>query len=325
VLKGSVQAVGKRLRLSFVLEEGASSEQLWAERYDRQLDDVFSLQDEIIRFVAASVRTSIKIRLFKALADADDATLAFPQLLDKAAGLFHQPSVETIRKALVTLRCALERAPDNSMASAMMGFGLYNVAERDALALTPEATREILTFLDRAVTLDPRSYVARAFNSIAVHDLRGDHRAAHELAAEALTRNATYIAAQGMLAISDIHLGHVAEGTQRLQEVMATSIDDASHSRHRRELAIAHWLNGKAAEGMRVAAKLWQEVPEIRRNAVVLAGLSAAAGELEEARLQIEALKAALPGITIATARLPRIGDAAASARFRDALVKAGL
>ena len=50
-------------------------------------------------------------------------------------------------------------------------------------------------------------------------------------------------------------------------EAAARNPDD-----HRRELAIAHWLNGDAAEGMRVAAELWQEAPDLKRNAVVLAG-----------------------------------------------------
>jgi TolB-like protein len=43
LLKGSVQAAGKRLRLSFGLEEGTLATQIWTQRYDRQLEDVFGL------------------------------------------------------------------------------------------------------------------------------------------------------------------------------------------------------------------------------------------------------------------------------------------
>src|SRR5258707_5389108 len=43
VVKGSVQAAGKRLRLSFGLEQGTSATQIWTQRYDRQLEDVFDL------------------------------------------------------------------------------------------------------------------------------------------------------------------------------------------------------------------------------------------------------------------------------------------
>ena len=325
LLKGSVQAVGKRLRLTFILEEVASSTQVWTERYDRQLDDVFGLQDEIVGYLASAIRSRIKLRLFDRLRNANDATLTVPQLLDKAAGLFQVPALDSARKAVAALRVALEQAPESSMATAMLGYGLYGVAEYDAMALAPETRDEILTLVDRAVTLDPRSYVARTFKAMMVHDLRGDAAAVHALAGEALKRNATFTKARAMLAVSEIHLGRVDTGLRSLQQVMEEGAEDSSQPRHRRELAMAHWLNGDAAEGMRVGAKLWQDAPDLQRNAVVLAGLSAAAGELEEARRQVAALQKAVPGITFATARLPRIGDPAALERFCGVLRDAGL
>jgi hypothetical protein len=160
---------------------------------------------------------------------------------------------------------------------------------------------------------------------MAVHDLRGDHRRAQELAREALGRNPTYIHAQAMEAITEIHLGHPAEGTQRLELVMTAGRDDASHPRHQRELALGHWLADNLAEGVRVITKLWMEAPSRLRNGVVVAALTALAGDLEEARRTIAALQRAAPGLTLATARLPRIGDREAAARFREALKEAGL
>ena len=157
VLKGSVQAAGKRLRLSFGLEEGASATQVWTQRYDRQLDDVFGLQDEIVLHVAAAIRIRIKAQLFERLRAADNATLAVPQLLDKAAGIFH-PLARPERRGRATLRLAVERAPENSMALAMLGFGLFRVADYQATAMRPGTRDEILATLDRAIVLDPRSY-----------------------------------------------------------------------------------------------------------------------------------------------------------------------
>src|SRR5204863_1012109 len=46
VLEGSVRASGKRLRLTFALLEGLNRRQIWSERYDRTLDDLFELEDE---------------------------------------------------------------------------------------------------------------------------------------------------------------------------------------------------------------------------------------------------------------------------------------
>jgi adenylate cyclase len=324
VLKGSVQAAGKRLRLSFGLEDGASATQIWTQRYDRQLDDVFGLQDEIVLHVAAAIRIRVKAQLFERLRGADNATLAVPQLLDKAAGIFIR-SLDKGGEAVSTLRLAVERAPEHSMARAMLGFGLFRLADYQATAM-PDATRdEIVASLDRAVVLDPRSYFARAMKALVLQDLLGDVRAAREQASEALKYNANFIPAKGMLGIAEIHLGKVAEGTRLLQEVTEASPDDANQHRHRRELAIAHLLAGDAAEAVRVAARLWEEMPDMKRNALVLAGLLAAAGETEAAKRHVAALKAGTPGLSLETARLPRFGDPSAGERFKTLLREAGL
>jgi len=324
VLKGSVQAAGKRLRLSFGLGEGDSATQVWTQRYDRQLDDVFGLQDEIVLHVAAAIRIRVKAQLFERLRDADNGTLAVPQLLDKAAGIFIR-SLDRGGVAVSTLRLAVERAPGNSMAHAMLGFGLFRVADYRATSM-PDATRdEIVASLDRAIVLDPRSYFARAMKGLALQDLLGDVRGAREQTSEALKYNANFIPAKGMLAIAEIQLGNVAEGMRLLQEVMETSPDDANQHRHRRELAIAHLLAGDAAEAVRVAAKLWEEMPDMKRNALVLAGLLAAVGETEAARRHVASLKAETPGLALETARLPHFGDQSAGERFRTLLRDSGL
>jgi TolB-like protein len=324
VLKGSVQAAGRRLRLSFGLGEGASAVQVWTQRYDRQLDDVFHLQDEIVLHVAAAIRIRIKTQLFERLRGVDEATLTVPQLLDKAAGIFIRP-LDRDGEAISTLRLAIERAPESSMAHAMLGFGLFRVADHHATAM-PVATRdEILAAADRAIVLDPRSYFARAMKALALQDLVGDTRAAREQASEALKHDANFIPAKGILSIAEIHLGNVAEGVRLLQEVLEASPDDANQHRHRRELAIGHLLAGDAAEGVRVAARLWEEAPDMKRNALVLSGLLVAAGETAAARRQVASLKAGTPGLSLENARLPQFGNPSAGERFRALLRDAGL
>lgn len=324
VLKGSVQAAGKRVRLSFGLEEGTSATQVWTQRYDRQLDDVFGLQDEIVLHVSAAIRARIKTRIFERLRNSDDATLAAPQLLDKAAGIF-MGWLDGSGGAVSALRLAVEHAPDNSMAWAMLGYALYRFADYQATAMPPSTRDEIAAMLDHAIVLNPHSYAARAYKAIAVHDLLGDARGAREQASESLKHNANFIPAKGMLGIAEIHLGDIAGGMRLLHEAMEASPEDANHHRHCRELAIAHLLAGDTAGAVRVATKLWEEKPDMKRNALVLAGLLAAAGETATAARQVAALKAETPGLTLETARLPHFGDRSASQRFRTLLRDSGL
>jgi hypothetical protein len=66
-------------------------------------------------------------------------------------------------------------------------------------------------------------------------------------------------------------------------------------------------------------------MPDMKRNALVLAGLLAAAGDTEAARRHVAALKAETPGLTLETVRLPHFGDQSAGERFRTLLRDSGL
>jgi adenylate cyclase len=59
VLEGSVRKAGNRVRISAQLIEGASDRHVWAERYDRDLDDIFALQDEISQAIVAALKLKL--------------------------------------------------------------------------------------------------------------------------------------------------------------------------------------------------------------------------------------------------------------------------
>ena len=59
VLEGSVRKVGNRVRITAQLIEGASDSHLWAERYDRDMDDIFALQDEISEAIVKALKLTL--------------------------------------------------------------------------------------------------------------------------------------------------------------------------------------------------------------------------------------------------------------------------
>ena len=56
VLEGSVRAAGKRLRVTAQLIDAINGGHLWADRFDRQMDDIFDIQDEIMRKIVTALR-----------------------------------------------------------------------------------------------------------------------------------------------------------------------------------------------------------------------------------------------------------------------------
>jgi len=59
VLEGSVRKAGNKVRISAQLIEGASGNHIWAERYDRDLEDIFALQDEITETVVGAIQPEL--------------------------------------------------------------------------------------------------------------------------------------------------------------------------------------------------------------------------------------------------------------------------
>src|SRR5438128_1746654 len=59
VLEGSVRKAGGRVRINAQLIDGATGDHVWAERYDRDLDDIFAIQDEISKAIVGALRLKL--------------------------------------------------------------------------------------------------------------------------------------------------------------------------------------------------------------------------------------------------------------------------
>jgi adenylate cyclase len=315
VLEGSVRASGKRLRLSFALLEGANRHQVWSERYDRTLDDVFELQDEISRNVVSTIRVRVKVQIFERLAETENDELAVPELLDKAAGYFVR-GYGNNAEAEAALRLALERAPENSMAKSMLAFCLYRQGEFSAAALPKETRNEIMALTSEAVLLAPESYFARLISALAHYDLAGEFEAALGDARTALESNPDFTQAQAMEGIALIHLGAVEEGLDLLGRAIEANKADPHRFRHYREQAIGHYVAGRLDQAIEITGHLVGQTPDLARNRLVLAVLLQLAGATEKARAQLAELG------ELGTVRPTRIGDRDAAERFETAFAQ---
>jgi len=317
VLRGSVRATGSRLRFSFGLLEGANRHQVWSERYDRTLDDVFELQDEIARNVVSTIRVRVKAQIFERLAGTENNELAVPEPLDKAAGHFVR-GYGNNAEAEAALRLAVEQAPENSMAKGMLGFCLHRQGEFSAGALPEEMHAEIMALAQEAAALAPESYFARLISGLAHYDLTGDFEAALSDARTALESNPGFTQAQAMEGIARIHLGSVEEGLDLLGGAIDANKADPHRFRHYREQAIGFYVAGRLDRAVEVCGYLVAQTLELERNRLVLAVLLQLAGETEKARAQRATLG------ELGTVRPTRIGDKEAAERFESAIGQLG-
>ncbi|CAN7725041.1 winged helix-turn-helix domain-containing tetratricopeptide repeat protein [Mesorhizobium caraganae] len=97
ILEGSVQKAGDRIRVSVQLVDGAESRQLWTETYDRQLTDIFSVQDEITGTIIGTLASGYGGRLGKAWRDRS-----------KSAGLESFVALDHLQRAIDACRFSKE-------------------------------------------------------------------------------------------------------------------------------------------------------------------------------------------------------------------------
>ena len=111
VVEGSVRKAGNRVRVTAQLIEAETSAHLWAERYERDLSDIFALQDEITQKVVAAVAPSLRaLEIRRAQAKPTENLRAYDFFL-RALPEIHAQTEESAKRAEALLRKAVELDP----------------------------------------------------------------------------------------------------------------------------------------------------------------------------------------------------------------------
>jgi adenylate cyclase len=116
VLEGSVRKGGNRVRITGQLIEAESGQHVWAERYDRSLDDIFALQDEITLNVVGAIEPSLRQAEIERVKRGRPENLGAYDLLLRALPDVYAAMPNDAGRALQLLDRALELEPDYALA-----------------------------------------------------------------------------------------------------------------------------------------------------------------------------------------------------------------
>jgi TolB-like protein len=218
LLEGSVRKAGNRVRITAQLIDGRSDTHLWSDTYDRELDDIFAVQDEI----AAAISTALKMKL-KLVA----GEVVQPEAIKAAntdAYVAYLQGRELIRgRGRVNMEGAvrhLERALrlDNNFAPAHAQLAIATLLYHGYS--NEEARQTALVHLDRAQELEPD--LAETHAGRALLALPDDLESAIEHARNALAVNPSYIDAMNWLHIGLRRLGRVEEAEVIRKQMLVT-------------------------------------------------------------------------------------------------------
>jgi adenylate cyclase len=325
VVEGSVRRAGNRVRITAQLIDAAEDTHLWAERYDRSLEDIFAVQDEVTHAIVTMIEPHL------AETERQRARRKPPDNLDAwesyQRGLWHlfQYTQADMVEAIKFIELALERDPNFAPAHAGLCFALYY------LVLTG-ASKDRARDIERAYKEGKRAVMLDASDPFAhvvlgrVHTVKGEHNSAIQSCDRAIDLNPSYAMAHFGRAHSLWMSGRPAEALESNAEALRLSPRDPTMWAFMASRSIALTLLERYDEALDWAWRALQQP-----NTALFAGVAkmAALGHLGRTEEAAEALEQTLqmrPGVTMAFVRevLP-ITDPECRERFESGLRKAGL
>ena len=325
VLEGSVRKVGERVRISAQLAEGTSGRQLWAKRYDRELSDIFAMQDEITETIIGAVEPELgKVERRRSAGKRPDNLDAW-DLYQRGMSHLYEYTKDDLQRARQYFAQAIARDPQlgpahSGLAETYYYEGVYGFAD----SISDNREKALAPAL-RAVVLDAEDAGAHCTLGRAYYMRRAYDAAFRELKT-ALELNPSLALAHYGLGATLVFSGRAEEGIPYLTAAIRLSPHDPNMGSFLVRLADAAYFLKRYEEAAEWARRALQQ-PNFQwsRYTVLIAAL-AQLGRLDEARNCIQELQVKRPNTSIAFVRETHLfGDTASFAHYLDGLRMAGL
>ena len=283
VLEGSIRRAGQRVRITAQLVDAATGGHLWAERYDRDLTDIFEVQDDVTRRIVDALKVTLSPAENARLSaggtssmDAYDYVLRGRELL-----LGKAKNRETFEQSTKLFMRALELDPNYPKAYAAMSMA-YNLDYQNRWSDDPDGSLPLAKrYAEQAIEKDPNEPFARLVASWAAIFDKNLDRATSEVNT-ALRLNPNFALAYSNLGSIHNYSGRPLEAIPVFERAMR--LDPAFKAQNLHFLGIAYLLTGK----YETAAALLRErillVPGTDFSRVFLASALGYLGEVDEAR-----------------------------------------
>jgi adenylate cyclase len=294
VLEGSVRSAADRIRVTAQLVEAETGNHIWANRYDRDLADIFSIQDEITEAVSVAVAPAI--------ADAEvrravrqptgnlDAWAAFQR------GQWHMHKFNPNDNALAQKFFQKAVDIDPTFAGGYKGLAWAQCQSAGTLQTRNlvEAQRSAETLARRAVALDPVD--AEAHSSLALTLwLRGDHQGALAEAGQALTISPNYAFAHALLGAALIFSGQPRVGIAAVQTAIRLDPHDPMLPSRLNHVTVGFYFCREYKTAVEVARQAIRSNPDYPLTYRWLAAALGQIGDTDDAKKAMEKAIAIAP------------------------------
>jgi adenylate cyclase len=285
ILEGSVRKSGSRIRVTGQLIDAMTGRHIWAEKYDRELIDIFDIQDEITRAVAASVQTQVEMFEGEIV---DRERIDVWGLVKRAWRRLLDLDTAALEEAKRLAEEALRLDPNSARAHAVLSVALEHLVEMRG---APDERQERVRARDLALTairLDDRDEFSHWALGNACTSL-GESDQAIAAYRRALELNPNFALAYGLLGTALAYAGEPEESIKATEVAIRSNPRDPSIFFRYSGLAMAHFIAGEFDEAVGWARKSIDRKREWHRAHLLLIASLSCSGRLEEARSAVAA------------------------------------
>jgi adenylate cyclase len=282
ILEGSVRKMANRVRVTGQLIEAESGRHVWADRYDRTIDDVFALQDDLTMSVVSAIEPSLRQAEIERVKRKRPDNLGAYDLVLRAIPLVYPAMPEGAAKSLPLLESALKMAPDYGHAHGFAAwaheilFARGGMREANRLGAIHHAQAAIAHGRDDAIALSLGGFCL----GLVAHDRQAARQALEAALAISPSCALTYILGSVVLVFN----GYTDQGIDWGERALRLSPFDP--------MAYAPWLSiglgrlqrGEYEAAAEAAQKVFQANPYWSTAHFLLAATHAKLGRLDAAR-----------------------------------------
>jgi adenylate cyclase len=299
VLEGSVRKAGNRVRISAQLIDAATGSHVWAERYDRELADIFAVQDEITERVVAAMEPQLYAAEYFRSQRKPPESLDAWECVIRALSSFGQGTAAGTAEAEALCRRAIAIAPGYGQAHSLLAWMLMRGATRsggDVRTVSAEASAEART----ALASDERDPWAHMTHGVVLWRTRR-HDEAERAFRRALELNPNFALAHACLGLPLAVRGEWEEAVRTAEHALLLSPNDRIvGDRASEALAAAHFGAGHYADCAAWARAGIDIAPEHQQLHRLLVAAAAMHGDIPGAAEALATLLRLQPNLSLA-------------------------
>jgi adenylate cyclase len=324
VVEGSVRKAGDQVRISAQLIDADTGHHVWAERYDRRLEDIFALQDEITESLVGAMNPALMKSEMARAARKDPRNLDAYDAGLRALWHLWRFTQEDNAKARALAERAIKLDPEAGHYFSLVAMTHYMDIFYQWTDSVARSLEELFRVAQRGVKLDNTD--ARNHWALALaHSLQGQRDQAIAAAELAVQLDPSLAEAHFALGLFLATRGHPDQGVAHLEKAVRLSPQSPVANFYLHGIAVGHFAAGRYEEAVRWEQRSLQRAPDLWIALGTLASSYAHLGRLDEARTALEEMLRRSPEFSLDAVRMvSSFADPAFMERWIDGLRKAG-